>query len=178
MYFPLLVSYVTKVAVQEKYLKQICNSLKKLKTKAMSKTHFYEVDVQWKEGRVGNLSSPVLNNTIECATPPEFANGVPGIWSPEHLYAASINSCYMATFLAIAENFKVEIENFNCKTIIKLELVDGKFLITEAELLPIVKLKNPEADKEKTTKVLEKSKANCLVTNSLKTNITLTPIIE
>lgn len=167
-----------KSSCTRKIFKADLQFIKKLKPKSMSKTHFYEVDVQWKEGRIGNLSSPVLNNTIECATPPEFANGVPGIWSPEHLYAASINSCYMATFLAIAENFKVEIENFNCKTIIKLELADGKFLITEAELLPIVKLKNTEVDKEKAIKVLEKSKANCLVTNSLKTNITLTPIIE
>lgn len=43
----------------------------------MSQTHFYKVNIQWKNGRTGELSSPVLNKTIECAAPPEFPNGVP-----------------------------------------------------------------------------------------------------
>ena len=143
----------------------------------MSQTHFYEVIIDWKEARIGTLSSPVLNKTIECATPPEFPNGVPGIWSPEHLFVAAINSCYMATFLAIAQNFKVEVESFSCKTIAKLEMLDGKYLITEAEMFPQVKLSNLEADKEKAMKVLEKAKTGCLVTNSMKTEIKLTPQI-
>lgn len=139
----------------------------------MAQEHFYEVSVQWNEGRKGTLSSPVLNETIECATPPEFPDGVPGIWSPEHLFIAAINSCYMATFLAIAQNFKVEIEDFKCKTIAKLEMVDGKYLITQAEMFPIVKLVNIETDLEKAERILEKAKAGCLVTNSMKTEIIL-----
>ncbi len=143
----------------------------------MSQTHYYEVDLQWKEGRIGELSSPVLNANIACATPPEFANGVPGIWSPEHLYAAAINSCFMSTFLAIAENFKLAVEKFDCKTVAKLEMVEGKYQITEAEIFPVAQLANPEADAEKTMRVFEKSKSNCLVTNSMKTTIKLSPQI-
>ena len=143
----------------------------------MSQTHYYEVNVQWKEGRIGELSSPILEKTIECATPPEFSNGVPNIWSPEHLFVAAINSCYMATFLAIAHNFKVEVEGFSCKTIAKLEMVEGRYLITEAEMFPQVKLTHPEADKEKILRVLDKAKTGCLVTNSMKTEIKLTPQI-
>ena len=139
----------------------------------MSQTHFYEVNIQWKEARIGELSSPVLNKTIECATPPEFPNGVPGIWSPEHLFVAAINSCYMATFLAIAQNFKIEIENFSCKTIATLEMVEGKYLITKAEMFPVIKLADAENDTEKAQRVAEKAKAGCLVTNSMKTEIIL-----
>ena len=140
----------------------------------MSQTHFYEVNIQWKEGRTGELSSPVLNKTIECATPPEFPNGIPGIWSPEHLFVAAINSCYMATFLAIADNFKVEIETFSCSTTAKLEMVEGKYLITQAEMFPVIKLVNPEKDLDKAAHVAEKAKTGCLVTNSMKTEIILT----
>lgn len=144
----------------------------------MSKTHLYEVNLQWKEGRVGELSSPVLDQKIECATPPEFPKGVPNIWSPEHLFAASINSCYMATFLAIAENFKVEIKDFSCKTVAKLGMSDGKYCITEAEVSPVIKLMHPENDAEKATRVAEKAKKGCLVTNSMKTEIILKPEIS
>ncbi|MBW8361325.1 MAG: OsmC family protein [Kaistella sp.] len=139
----------------------------------MSQEHYYEVQADWKEGRKGNLSSPVLNNTIECATPPEFPNGVAGIWSPEHLFTAAISSCYLATFLAIAENFKLAFRSFSCKTVCKLEVVEGKFQITHAEITPELHLENPEQDRDKALKVLEKSKAACLVTNSMKTEITL-----
>ena len=144
----------------------------------MSENYFYQVDLNWKNGRVGELSSPVLDTTIECATPPEFANGVPNIWSPEHFYAAAINSCFMTTFLAIAENFKIEFESFDCKTIIKLEIVDRKYIISEAEIHPIVKLVNPEKDTDKAMRVLQKTKDNCLVTNSMKTKVNLHPTIK
>ena len=144
----------------------------------MSKEQYYEVNLQWNDGRTGSLSSPVLNETITCATPPEFPNGVPGIWSPEHLYAATINSCYMSTFLAVAENFKLPIKDFSCKTICKLEVVEGKYLITEAVIAPTVTLQDHEADKDKALKVLEKSKSACLVTNSIKTAINLKITLE
>jgi organic hydroperoxide reductase OsmC/OhrA len=143
----------------------------------MSQTHYYEVNVQWKEGRIGELSSPILEKTIECATPPEFPNGVPNIWSPEHLFVAAINSCYMATYLAIAANFKVELEDFSCRTVAKLEMVEGKYLITQAELFPAVKLKD-SSDAEKAQRIAEKSKAGCLVTNSMKTEIIMTTKIS
>ncbi|HMU77409.1 MAG TPA: OsmC family protein [Bacteroidia bacterium] len=143
----------------------------------MSQTHFYEVNVQWKEGRIGELSSPILEKTIECATPPEFPNGVPNIWSPEHLFVAAINSCYMATYLAIASNFKVELEDFSCRTVAKLEMVDGKYLITQAELFPTIKLKDIN-DAEKAQRIADKSKAGCLVTNSMKTEILMTTKIS
>jgi len=142
----------------------------------MSQTHFYQVDLKWKKGRVGEVSSPDLDTKIECATPPEFANGVANIWSPEHFYAAAINSCFMTTFLAIAENSRVEFESFQCKTKIKLELAQSKYLITQAEIAPKIKLTNPE-QKERMMRVIEKTKENCLVTNSMKTAITLTPEI-
>lgn len=139
----------------------------------MAQIHYYEVNVNWNEGRKGILSSPALNTEIECATPPEFPKGVAGIWSPEHLYAASINSCYMATFLAIAENFKLAFKNFSCKTVCKLEMIDGKYLITESVIEPLLELAGPVADHDKAVRILEKSKSACLVTNSLKTEIVL-----
>lgn len=139
----------------------------------MSQTHFYEVNIQWKEGRIGELSSPILEKTIECATPPEFPNGIAGIWSPEHLFVSAINSCYMATFLAIAHNFKVEITDFSCKTVAKLEMIEGKYQITQAEMFADVKLVNPKTDTDKVGRIIEKSKAGCLVTNSMKTEIIL-----
>lgn len=135
-------------------------------------THFYNVDVKWKSDRKGEMSSPELSQNIEVATPPQFPKGMENIWSPEHLFTAAVSSCLMTTFLAISENFKLDFVNFECSSKGKLEQIDGKFLMTEVILEPVVTIKN-ESEREKAEKVLQKSEANCLISNSVKSKITM-----
>ena len=123
------------------------------------------------------MRSDVLNSSIEVATPPEFPKGMQGIWSPEHLFVAAINSCLMTTFLAIAENSRLVYNNFESKAIGKLELVDGKYIMSEVVLKPVVILSN-EDDREKALKVLHKSEAACLISNSVKSKIILEPEVK
>ena len=78
----------------------------------------------------------------------------------------------MTTFLAIAENSKLDFVNFECSSKGKLEQIDGKFLMTEVILEPVVTIKN-ESEREKAEKVLQKSEANCLISNSVKSKITM-----
>jgi peroxiredoxin-like protein len=145
--------------------------------------HYYTVNINWNHDRQGMMCSPELNaeqNTagcIEVATPPEFPKGVPGIWSPEHLFTASVSSCYMTTFLAIAENSKLAFSSFRCNSKGKLEQVDGKFRMTEIILEPHVTITN-EADREKAERVLQKSEAACLISNSINSKVVLIPAIE
>src|ERR1043165_8871705 len=96
--------------------------------------HFYNVNVAWNTERKGMMCSPELkknttqDSCIEVATPPQFPKGIPGIWSPEHLFTAAVSSCFMTTFLSIAENSKLDFISFHCKSKGKLEQVEGKFL--------------------------------------------------
>ncbi|MBS1606454.1 MAG: OsmC family protein [Bacteroidetes bacterium] len=143
----------------------------------MDNTSFYEVSLQWAEGRKGLVSSPVLNKSIEVATPPEFAKGIAGIWSPEHLLVAAVDSCLMTTFLAIAENSGLAFVHFESKALGKLEKVDGKYLISEIQLSPRLVIAD-ESQREKARKVLEKSEAACLISNSIKSKIVFSPEIE
>ncbi len=139
--------------------------------------HIYNVDLKWKEKRLGEIESPELESSIEVATPPNFSQGIPGIWSPEHLFTAAVNSCYMTTFLAIAENSKLEFEAFTCKAQGVLDMVDGKFLMTEVHLYPQLSIKN-ETDFDKAMRILQKSESACLISNSVKATVTLHPEIK
>jgi len=134
--------------------------------------HEYKVNLIWKTERIGEISSPELNSKIEVATPPQFPNGVEGIWSPEHFFTAAVNSCFMTTFLAIAENSKLEFLEFNCGAIGKLEQIDNKFMMTEVELSPTLKI-SKLADKEKAERVLAKSEKACLISNSITSKVLL-----
>ncbi|NOS93525.1 MAG: OsmC family peroxiredoxin [Cyclobacteriaceae bacterium] len=146
--------------------------------------HFYNVHVQWNHDRQGMMCSPELNKTgelgagcIEVATPPEFPKGIPGIWSPEHLFTAAVSSCLMTTFLAIAENSKLEFSSFSCSAKGKLEQVEGKFRMTEVLLYPVVTIVN-ESQRERADKVLQKAEAACLISNSIQSKVTMFPSIE
>ena len=139
--------------------------------------HIYEVSVNWQADRKGVMSSPVLNTKIEVATPPQFPKGMEGIWSPEHLFVAAINSCLMTTFLSIAENSKLEFISFDSKAIGKLEMVDGKYMMSEVTLMPVVTISG-EQQKERAERVLQKSEANCLISNSVKSTIIFKPEIK
>lgn len=144
--------------------------------------HFYHVSVAWNKDRKGIMCSPELNaptqsnGCIEVATPPEFPKGIPGIWSPEHLFTAAVNSCLMTTFLAIAENSKLEFTAFTSNAKGKLEQVDGKFLMTEVELEPVVTIVH-EKDRERAERVLTKAEAACLISNSIKSKVSMNPKI-
>ncbi|MCB0493769.1 MAG: OsmC family protein [Cyclobacteriaceae bacterium] len=144
--------------------------------------HYYNVDVNWNKDRQGMMCSPELsaslsgNGCIEVATPPEFPKGVPGIWSPEHLFTASVASCIMTTFLAIAENSKLEFTHFGCKAVGKLEKVEKGFEMTEVAVEPQVTLMH-EKDRDRALRVLDKTEKNCLITNSIKARVIMNPVI-
>jgi peroxiredoxin-like protein len=116
------------------------------------------------------MSSPELTTTLEVATPPQFPKGVEGIWSPEHLFTAAVSSCLMTTFLSIAENSKLDFISFKVSSKGILEQVEGKFLMTKVELYPVVVIKN-EQDRERAERILHKSEAACLISNSVKSQV-------
>ncbi|MFN8116424.1 MAG: OsmC family protein [Bacteroidia bacterium] len=139
-------------------------------------SHQYNVSLKWNAERVGEVSSPELNSKIEVATPPQFPKGVEGIWSPEHFFTAAVNSCFMTTFLAIAENSRLDFKEFNCNAVGILDQVEGKYLMTEVVLNPTLVI-TKEEDKEKALRVLDKSEKACLISNSINSKVSLNPIV-
>lgn len=134
--------------------------------------HKYNTQLNWIADRRGLMSSPELNESFEVATPPQFPKGMEDIWSPEHLLTAAVSSCFMTTFLAIAENSKLAFDQFSCSATGKLEQIEGKYLMTEITLEPILTIPI-ETSIEKAERILIKSEAACLISNSIKSKVTL-----
>ncbi len=83
----------------------------------------------------------------------------------------------MTTFLSIAENSKLDFVSFKVESKGILEQVEGKFLMTRVELYPAVIIRE-EKDKERTERILQKSEAACLISNSVKATIEMKAIVE
>ena len=79
-------------------------------------------------------------------------------------------------FPAIAENSKLQLSRIECNAIGTLGRVEGKFQITQIELLPIVAIFD-HGLKEKALRVLEMGEKACLISNSILSKVVLEPTI-
>ena len=135
--------------------------------------YFYDTEVKWTGGRKGDLRSSNLS-TIPVAAPPEF-KGPKGVWTPEHLYVASVNACFVTTFLALAELSNLRFACFVCPATGKLEKEEGRgYRITEIVLQPRL-IVSEARDVERAGRILEKAERNCLISNSINTVVTIEP---
>src|SRR5687767_13268930 len=100
-------------------------------------TYYYETEIEWQGDKNLRLASAELP-AISAGAPPEF-KGREGVWSPDHLFVASLNTCYVLTLLAIAEFSKIEIVSLSSSAKGKLEKVAGSsYQVTEIVVKPKV----------------------------------------
>lgn len=140
-----------------------------------SKVYLYQTSVKWTEQRKGMISCAGKPD-VEVATPPEF-KGHENIWSPEDLFVASANVCLMTTFLAVAERAGLAFSSYESTAEGQLELVEGKFQFTAITIRPSITLKLG-GDAAKAKELIEKAERNCLISNSMKAEMILEPVIR
>jgi organic hydroperoxide reductase OsmC/OhrA len=132
--------------------------------------YYFQVQLNWQEGRKGILTASDVKDTIRVATPPEFPGGVPDMWSPEHLFLSSLSSCFMTTYLAIAEKSRLTIADFECSTIGQIALVEGHLEFININLFPKIYVERQE-EMVLANEVLTKTYKHCIVANSIKTHL-------
>ena len=143
---------------------------------AESPTYFYETVIEWTGEKDLQISGAKLPSIVAGA-PPEF-KGRDGVWAPEHLFVAAFNSCYMLTFLAIAEFSKITIVSFSSTARGKLEkIAGGTYQVSEIVAKPRVVIAS-DKDLARMARIFEKAKENCFVSNSIKSKITIEPEVS
>lgn len=139
--------------------------------------HSYDVKLFWKEGRIGELNAPGILETIEVATPPQFVSGVEGVWSPEHLYTASVVSCFFTSFAAIAEYSKLDFVDLEIESSGIMSKEDGKYVMSKIILKPVLIIED-ESKEKRAYRILEKAEQVCLITRSIKSEIVFEPSVH
>ncbi len=136
-------------------------------SKSEEHQYYFEVQLNRKEGRTGVVSAKNVRGTIDVATPPEFSGGVPGKWSPEHLFLSSLCGCLMTTFLAVAEKKRLQVCDFECSSIGQVRLYEGHLEFTTIDLFPKIYVES-EADIPLANETLLKAYKHCIIANSIK----------
>ena len=135
----------------------------------------YRTNLKWVEARKGLLLS-IGKPRIDVATPPEF-RGHPGIWTPEELFVASVNVCIMNTFLYYAGRENLKFLRYESSAEGILEKTERGLIFSSVKIIPKISVKSAD-DIEKTRNLIILSEKNCLISNSIKSKVTVKPKIE
>jgi organic hydroperoxide reductase OsmC/OhrA len=109
------------------------------------------------------------------SSPPEF-KGEPGMWTPEDLFVAAVETCTMTTFLAFAQRLNVPFVSYASSAEGTLEFVQGTYQFTKIVLRTNIEVTSGEAG-EQAKHALEEAHENCLIANSIKAVVILLPTI-
>lgn len=106
---------------------------------------------------------------IDMAIPPEF-EGPGGTFSPEDLYVLSLMNCYLATFKYVAEKSKLKYDEILGSA--ELIVDKGEEKSPWMERVHIKIELNGCDNSERALSLMEKTKAHCMIINSVKTAVT------
>ncbi|HEX2835070.1 MAG TPA: OsmC family protein [Thermoanaerobaculia bacterium] len=134
------------------------------------KTFCFTTELEWLSGRSALLRG---DGKLEfrVAPPPEF-RGEAHVWSPEHLFIASVDTCLLLTFTDLAEKQGLRISSYCSEAEATVEWVDESFRFTSLLLRPAITVRT-EADVALAQELLDRAHATCLVANSLRTAVTV-----
>ena len=142
--------------------------------KKKNKKFIYRTNIKWNNEKRGLLSS-VGKPDIEIATPPEF-QGHAGIWTPEDLFIASVNSCIMTTFLYYAKKENIKFLSYESEAEGVLERTENQLVFSHITVRPKIKI-ILSTQKGKIEELMKRAEANCLISNSIKSNVETVPEI-
>jgi organic hydroperoxide reductase OsmC/OhrA len=109
--------------------------------------------------------------TLVASAAPAY-RGDAGKADPEDLLVASLSSCHMLSFLAIASKKKVTVTSYEDDAVGFLENDKGRFWIARVTLRPSVKC---DADAATLAEIHHLAHEACFIANSVKTEIHVEP---
>lgn len=139
------------------------------------KTFHYTTSVFWLGERAG-LNRSEGKQAFRVASPPEF-KGEPGVWTPEDLFVAAVNTCTMTTFLAFASKKEVPLVVYESSAEGTLEFADGGYRFTKVIVRPRIVAAAP-ATREMIETILHDAHAGCLISNSIRGEVVVEAEIE
>jgi peroxiredoxin-like protein len=136
-------------------------------------SHDYQVEVVGSGEKTGWLTATIDGlPELAFASPPEFG-GPEHVWSPEHLFVASVASCLMTTFRAIAARSGVEVLDYSDEAVGHLVRgEDGLYSIESVTLRPTIVI-SEDSKPDRAERLIEKAERACLISRSISSDVEL-----
>jgi organic hydroperoxide reductase OsmC/OhrA len=139
--------------------------------------HIFSVSISQEDAGAKNIVSSGKRIPFTVTSPPEFG-GSETDWSPEHLMAASVASCYSNTFCFFSKLLKIKVHSFSMEVEMEVEKEKkGPFIATRFILRPEIKFAEAISG-DTIDNLLKKAKKYCIISNSVKGEVIIQPQIE
>ena len=111
-------------------------------------------------------------NDLRASAAPDF-RGDPDRVDPESAFVASLSSCHMLTFLALAARKRYVVDSYKDDAVGYLEKnADGKFAMTRVELHPQIEFSGEKIPSAEELEALhERAHEDCFIANSVTTSV-------
>jgi peroxiredoxin-like protein len=136
----------------------------------------YRVTTEWTGKRNGFVKAEPVDDPLGFSAPPEFG-GTDGAWTPEHLLLASVASCYVATFTAVAEINHFKFEGLKVATEAELIKVAGGMRFATITIRPRLTVSD-DSQRPQAELLLEKAKKACIISRSLAAEVVMEAEID
>ena len=101
--------------------------------------------------------------------------GSPDLVDPEEAFVASLSSCHMLTFLALAAKTKFVVDRYSDHAVGRMEKnSEGQFAVTTVTLNPVIEFDGRKPEPDQLAQLHDKAHHLCFIANSVKTRITVT----
>jgi len=143
----------------------------------------YQVRLSWKrETEDFSYDSYSREHTVEfeggtkvrASAAPDYQGDATCV-NPEEAFAASLASCHMLTFLAIAARKRFVVDSYEDEAVAVMEKNDqGKMAVTQVILRPrIVFSGDPQPNAGQLEQLHESAHSNCFIANSVRTDVVI-----
>jgi organic hydroperoxide reductase OsmC/OhrA len=147
-------------------------------------THRYETRLTWSGStglgwdsydRAHSATAPPAEQEILLTT--GESHGDPSILDPEQLLVMSASSCQMLTFLHLAAKARIDVVAYADEATGVMPDDDRPLRITEITLRPRITVAS-DASEERVLKLVHTAHDHCFIANSLRSSMSIEPIIE
>lgn len=139
------------------------------------KSFSYRTGITWVGQRAG-ITRSGEKVPFRTASPPEF-KGEEGVWSPEDLFVAALNSCQLMTFVSFAMKLGLPVASYESEAEGLLEFVDDGYQFTRVVIRPRVVVSDPDAI-EAVRKAIDDAHHACLVGRSVRSEVVVEATVE
>ena len=151
----------------------------------MSHDHHYRARLDWTGStaagydaydRTHAVSCPPAGTALELSSDPAFG-GNPDLLNPEQLLLAAASSCQMLSLLAYAARARIDVVSYVDEAEAVMPEDEVPVRITAITLRPRIVIAG-EADEVRVRQFVERAHEACFIANSLRSEITIEPVIE
>jgi organic hydroperoxide reductase OsmC/OhrA len=145
--------------------------------------HHYRCAAEWTGAATGPTDQPRFNRNIqvtfagrpalEMSSPPEFLGTAERV-SPEELFVASLATCQMLTYLALAARQGIVVTAYHDEAEGEMMLQGGRMRFTKVTLHPAITIA-AGADPQAAQQLIERAHHDCFIGNSVTTELMIEP---